>query len=761
MSYRRFFIFFAIFIMLFSVTGAGIFSNNTADAKDFKGVIGKSIRESKPSWSQPVKAPKGSPNILLIFLDDFGFTDIGSFGSEIKTPNIDSLAKSGLRYNNFTNNAVCSPSRSSLLTGLNSHSTGVGWVTNVNLGFPGYVGEMTLNSVTIAEMLKDNGYSTMMTGKWHLTAGEHQSYAGPYDSWPTHRGFERYWGFFDGLTCQWIPHSLINGTEVIATPTDGSFYLPDAMADKTIEMLKEQKATSPDKPFFMYYATGAVHWPHHTKKEDREKYIGKYDKGWDKIREERLSRLKKMGIAPENTKLSPHNPGVKPWDKLTPDEKKMAARFQENYAAFVDNTDQNIGHLLSYLEKVGELKNTLVILASDNGASGETTYDGAYNAYRFINGIPTNAEVNLKFYDKIGGPETRPHYNHGWLQASNTPFKYSKRTTHGGGVRSPLIISWPGKIKDKNSIRNQFHHVTDIMPTILEIAGIKAPDKYKGRDVKPIAGKSMLYSFNNKKAKSKRTEQYYEIEGHRAYVDGDWKIVTYRGNKKYDEIPWELYNLKKDFSETNNLSEKYPEKVKKLEKKWWKAAKENNVLPIDDRPLYIKAFPRNPSVISKMKYFTYYPGMSTIERSKTPPFRNRSYSISAKINRKSSNEEGVLAAQGDMNSGYTFYIKDNLLVYEHNVAGEGLITKIVSDSKVPIGDVDIRFDFTKTKPFQGKGELFINGKKSGEADFAITIRFPPWEGLDIGCDLRSPVSKAYKSPFAFSGKLENIIYNIK
>ncbi|MCP4579861.1 MAG: arylsulfatase, partial [Deltaproteobacteria bacterium] len=450
------------------------------DVHVFGGKIKDSIRNSDPDFLAEKKAKAGSPNIVIVLADDLGYADLGCYGSEIQTPHIDRLAEDGIRYSHFTVTAICSPTRAALLTGLNHHSAGTGWLAEWDSGFPGYRGEISNNAVTLPEVLKGYGYQTLMVGKWHLTNQNHRSRIGPFDSWPTQRGFDRYWGFLDGEASQWLPHALVRGNEIIQPPQDGSFYFPDAMTDNAIEMIRDLRAHDEEMPFFLYYAPGATHAPHHTKAADRAKYKGAYDKGWDLIRRQRLAKQKEMGLAPKSTQLSDYNPGVKPWAELSPDQQRMYARFQENYAAFVDNLDQNVGRLTAHLEEIGELSNTLFIFLSDNGGSREVGVEGSSNALKFYHRRPaTNAE-NLEDYDRVGEPGTHPHYPHGWMQASNTPFIHAKRTAYGGGVRVPLIVSWPEGMKAKNGVRTQFHHINDIMPTILDAIGVKPPTHYKG-----------------------------------------------------------------------------------------------------------------------------------------------------------------------------------------------------------------------------------------------------------------------------------------
>ncbi len=545
---NNFHVIFLIFFYLILAACGKTYIPHTEE--NFSGTIKSSIRNSSPDFQSTPTAKQTAPNIILILVDDLGYSDIGSYGGEIKTPSLDKLAKEGIRYSHFTSNAICSSTRASLLTGLNHHSVGTGWLAEWDVGYPGYRGEMSSNTMTLAEILKQQGYATYMVGKWHLTNAKNRSRIGPFDSWPQGRGFERYWGFLDGEVSQWKPHALISGNEILPAQyytNNEDFYLPDVLTDKAIAMIDDLRSHNAEKPFFLYYATGAPHAPHHTKAVDRHKYLGKYQQGWDKIRQQRLQQQKKMGLVPANTKLSAYTPGIEAWDKLSTDQQKMYARLQENYAAFVDNMDQNIGRLLAHLEKIGEKDNTLIIFLSDNGGSREVGIEGSSNALRFFHKRPSTTAQNLKDFDRIGEIETHPHYPLGWMQASNTPFIHSKRTSYDGGTRVPMIISWPEKIK-KLGVRHQFHHVTDIAPTILEVLNLTLPNNYQGNRIKPMEGVSLQYTFNDADAPDQKTEQYYEIEGHRAYYKDGWKAISYtEPEQKTSNTQWQLFNLKDDF----------------------------------------------------------------------------------------------------------------------------------------------------------------------------------------------------------------------
>lgn len=760
-------------------------TSGNAPKQEFKGDIENSIRSSTPDFRMDAKAPEGAPNIVVILVDDLGFSDLGSYGSEIHTPNIDKLAENGLRYNRFTVTAMCSPTRAALLTGLNHHSAGVGWVSEWDYGYPGYRGEITHEAVTLPQILQQHGYATYAAGKWHLTNGEHRSRIGPFDAWPTQKGFDRYWGFMEGETDQFEPAVIISGNEVVEMPKDPDYYFPDELTRHAINMVKDLRAVDRDKPFFLYYAPGAVHAPHHTKPADRKKYEGKYAQGWDKIREERLARQKQLGIVPANTELTAHNPGVESWDSLTADQKKMYARFEENYAGFVDNLDQQVGKLMQYLEDSGQLDNTIVIFLSDNGASPEGDVEGQANSLAFYHYHKTTTAENLKHFDELGGPETHPHYPWGWVQASNTPFKHTKRTTHGGGVNTPFIISWPKGIAARGEIRQQFHHINDLAPTLLELLKITPPEQYRGLPVKPMEGTSFAYSLTDASAPTTKHSQYYELEANRAYIEDGWKIAAYRrvsmkDSQQYDETSWELFNLNEDFSEAHDLAAQYPDKVKALEQKWWAAAEQHQVLPMVDTGLLERALYAKFVKIPQPDHMRFPLGGGTVPHNLAPLLPGKSYTISTQIKRDHVQQGGVIVAQGDRFSGYSLYIQNNKLVYERNIGSD--VIRMESAQQLPAGDVNIEFRYDKVSTglavakglateglgfnrlsvLKGNASLWVNGKKAGET-FIEQPFMVGWEGLDIGRDSGSPVSPHYaaQSPFAFEGELEAVNYELR
>jgi len=728
---------------------------------EFGGIIGRTYKDSTSYWPEPVKAPPGSPNVVFIILDDVGFSQLGCYGSEIETPNMDRLAKDGLLFNNFHTTALCSPTRACLLTGRNHHSVGTAIITDLATGYPGYNGRIPRSAATIAQILKENGYNTMAVGKWHNTPTEDLSAAGPYDHWPLGMGFERFYGFLAGETNQWKP-SLVYDNHRVETPDRPGYHVSEDIVDKSIEFMLDQKQANPNKPAFLWMAFGAGHAPHHAPKEYIEKYKGKFDKGWDKVREEVLNRQKEMGVVPQDTELAPSNPRVKPWDTLSDDEKKLFARMQEVYAGFLDHTDHQIGRFVDFLEEIGELDNTLIMLISDNGASREGGPNGTVNEIRFFNAVRESLEANLEMIDELGGPLTYNHYPRGWAQAGNTPLKRFKQNTHGGGIRDPLIVHWPKGIKSKGEIRQQYHHVVDLVPTVYEIIGITPPDEYNGVPQKPIEGVSLAYTFNDGDAPTQKEVQYFEMFGHRGIWHDGWKAVTYHewgSDGNFDDDKWELYHIDEDFSECHDLSEQYPEKLKEMIDLWWREAEKYQVLPLDDRTnqrFYIDKPPRDKD----RKTFTYYPNTAMMPGSAAPPIRNRSHFILAEVDIPEGGAEGVLIAHGGRFAGYALYIQDNRLIYDHNYLGiEHYV--VTSDIDVPAGPSSLGFKFEKTGEHQGLGQLFINGQKVGEASIphTIPVTYGP-EGLEIGRDTLTPVSENYTCPFKFTGVLKKVVVTV-
>ena len=635
----------------------------------FQGVIGNTVPESTAFWPQPQRPPDGAPNVVFIVLDDTGFAHLGCYGSDIETPNMDRLAAGGLRYNNFHTTALCSPTRACLLTGRNHHSVGVGRITEITSGFPGYYGQVTDRAATIAEVLRSQGYNTIACGKWHLLPNSHTSAAGPFDHWPLGRGFDHYYGFLGGETDQWRP-DLAMGNERILPPDRPDYHLTEDLVDHAIGFVRGQKSLAPEKPFFLYLAFGATHAPHHAPKEFIEKYRGRFEDGWDAARERVFARQKQMGVVPLETELAPRNDGVKAWEDLTDNERRLFARMEEVFAGFLDHTDTHIGRLLAFLEEIEQFENTLIVLISDNGASQEGGPIGQPEQIYFntVTGgaIDLTVEDMLEHIDELGGPLHHNHYPTGWAQAGNTPLKRYKQNTHGGGIRDPMIVHWPTRIKDGGAIRNQYHHVSDVTPTVLEAIGIQAPSVHRGIEQMPIEGTSFAYSFDAPDEPTRKETQYYEMLGHRAIWHDGWKAVAFHPpGQSFDNDRWELYHLDNDFSEASDLAVEHPERLRELVDLWWDEARKHNVLPISD--MMTSGFSR-PGGGAPKRAFTLYAG-ATVPSMAAPNAANRSHRITAHVARDDTRQEGVLVAQGGRHGGYTLYVKDNRLVYEYNFLG--------------------------------------------------------------------------------------------
>jgi arylsulfatase len=738
--------------------------------EEFKGVVGRTYKDSKPYYPPPVKPPAGAPNVLLILLDDVGFGQASTFGGPIETPNLDKLAKKGLRYNQFHTCALCSPTRAALLTGRNHHSVGTGVIVEFATGFDGYNSVMPKSAATVAEILKQNGYNTSAYGKWHNTPEHETSVAGPFDRWPTSMGFEYFYGFFGGDTNQWEP-ALVENTRPIAKPHGKkNYHFTSDIADQAIGWIRNQQSVA-GKPFFVYFAPGACHAPHHAPREWIDKYKGKFDQGWDKVREETLERQKKLGVVPASARLTPRPDCLAAWDSLSADQKRLYARMQEVFAGFLSHTDYEIGRVIDAIEELGQLDNTLVMyIVGDNGASAEGGLHGSVNELRLFSAVPEDFQTNLKMIDELGGPHTYNHYPAGWAHAGCTPFQWVKQiASHFGGTRNPMVVSWPRGITDKEGIRSQFHHVIDVAPTILEAAGITAPAVVNGVKQKPVEGVSMVYTFDQAQATSRRTTQYFEMLGNRAIYHDGWIAAAFRGRLPWavappaygiDDVRWELYNVDKDFSQADDLATKEPKKLRELQDLFWVEAAKYNVLPIDDRvALRVNPLTR-PTVTAGRTKFTYYPGTVRLPELSAPNMKNQSYSITAEVVIPPGGAQGMLVTQGGRFGGHALFVQDGKLVYVYNLAGAYVYT-ITSSKRLDPGEATLRYEFSSDFGLRGAGgtgRLFINGKKVGEDRIEHTVpgRFSLDEGFDVGEDTGTPVCESYQVPFKFTGTLKRV-----
>ena len=634
---------------------------------DFKGKIGITYKESTPDFPQSIAAPAKAPNILLILLDDVGFGQTGTFGGPVDTPNLTRLAERGLRYNQFHVTALCSPTRAALLTGRNHHSVGTGVVEELATGYPGYTTILPKSAATVVEVLRQNGYSTAAFGKWHNTPDYETSAAGPFDRWPTHQGFDYFYGFLGGDTNQWSP-ALVENTKRIEPPLNNpDYHLTPDLVDRAISWIHAQQSVAPDKPFFAYFATGATHAPHHVPKTWIEQYQGKFDQGWDKLREEIFARQKKLGVIPANAQLTLRPKELPAWDSLSRKQQQLYAHQAEVFAGFTAHTDAEVGRLINAIDQIGELDNTLVIyIVGDNGASAEGGLTGSVNELKVFNGVPENPEQLLASLDELGSPKTFNHFHAAWAWAFNTPFQWTKQiASHFGGTRDPLVVAWGDRITDRGGLRSHFHHVIDVAPTILEAAGITPPTVVNGVQQQPIEGTSLVYSFDDPDAPSKRTTQYFEMFGNRAIYDRGWIAAARHGRLPWESVsatdfnedPWELYNIATDFSEANDLAKQNPAKLQQLQKQFLTEARKHNVLPLDDRILTRFDVSSRPSLIAGRTHFTYYPGAVGIPEGSAPDLKNKSFTLTANVEIPKDGAEGILVTQGGRFAGWSFFLQ--------------------------------------------------------------------------------------------------------
>ena len=714
--------------------------------------IGTTIAESKPWWPRPPSTPAGAPNILVVLFDDVGFSDFGCYGSPIATPTIDGLAARGLRYTGFHTTAMCSTTRAALLTGRNHHSVGVGCLANFDSGFPGYRGKITPEAGTLAEMLKPAGYRNYMVGKWHVTSLTETGPTGPFDGWPLGRGFDRFYGFMDAETDQYAPE-LVRDNTPIEAPGDhaGGYHLTEDLTDQAIRFIADHEADAPGSPWLTWLAFGACHAPHQAPRDLILKYDAVFSHGWDADRDRRLARQKAMGLVPANTRLPERNAMVQPWEDHTPDERRLFSRLQGAFAAMLDHADRNLARLIAFLDAAGLSDNTLVLVLSDNGASQEGGPFGMVNAMGPYNGKPEPIAEKIARIDDIGGPDTHSNFPWGWAMASNTPLKRYKQNTHGGGIRDPLVISWPRGVAARGELRHQFRHATDVTPTILDILGITPPETIKGVAQMPLEGVSFAASFGDADP-PRGAPQYFEMFGHRGLWKDGWKAVAYHApGSAYDQDAWELYHLDEDFSETEDLSSVQPEKLAELIAEWWAQAQAHQVLPLDDR--FIQRMAENAARYhGERKGFVFHAGMGHLPTDVAPDVRSRSFVIEAHVV-LAAGDEGVLIAHGDATSGYSLYLRDGRLSYDMNVGGRHVVT--TSDAAVPPGhhrlgvavrSLERRRDIT----------LLLDGEPVGTGDTDMSfLNFISWSGLDIGRDRGSPVGD-YAAPFTFTGRLKKV-----
>jgi arylsulfatase len=722
-----------------------------------------------------VKAPAKAPNVLIVLIDDMGFGQSSSFGGPIHMPTSERLANNGLRYNHFHTTALCSPTRAALLSGRNHHMNNMGSITETATAFPGQTGQRPNSVAPVAEMLRLNGYSTAAFGKSHETAAWEVSPSGPTDRWPTRSGFDKFYGFIGGETNQWAP-LLYDGMTQVELSKDPKYHFMTDMTDQAIKWVQGEKSLTPDKPFFIYFAPGATHAPHQVPKEWIAKYKGKFDQGWDKVREETLARQIKLGVVPAGTKLAPKPEAIKDWATLSLDEKKLFARQMEVFAAFGEYTDHEIGRLVDAIGEAGQLDNTLVFyMIGDNGASAEGGMVGLFNEYTYFNGVHETVQDILKHYDELGGPATYPHYAAGWAVAGDTPFTWTKQVASSfGGTRNGMVIHWPKGINAKGEVRAQFHHVIDIAPTILEAAGLPEPTSVNGTAQSPIEGVSLAYTFADSKAPSRHTTQYFEIFGNRAIYHDGWLAGTvhraaweFKVRRPLEEDIWELYDAREDFSLTNDLAANNAGKLKELQELFLKEAVKYNVLPLDDRlqERFVAALVGRPDLMAGRTSLTVYDGMTGMSENVFINLKNKSHTITAEVEVPKKGTNGVILAQAGRFGGWSLYMKDGKPTYTYNWLGLQRFT-VAAAQAVPAGKATIRFEFVYDGGGMGKGgtgTLFVNGKKvaTGRVDKTQFAVFSADEGADVGVDGGTPVMDYKKGDNKFTGKIRSVTIDIK
>lgn len=752
---------------------AQVLLSSLALAEPFQGKIAPYGGDAESWWPEEERAPAGAPNILVWMMDDVGFGHLGSYGGLIETPNIDKVAERGLRYTNFHTTAICSPSRASFLAGRNPHAIGIGGHAAGPSGFPGYYGKVPKSAAGLAKVLQQNHYSTYALGKWDQLPNQHVSPVGPFDYWPSGQGFDRFYGFLAAETSNFEPVIWSDHTPVDPAVDKEDYHLSTDMADKAIKWITTQRSVAPQRPFFMYWATGAVHSPHHAPENYIEKYQGKFDMGWDKAREQILARQKELGIVPDGTQLPPRPDDLPAWDSLSVEEKRMHARTMEVMAAQLEHADYEFGRMLETLERTGYLDNTIVLITSDNGASGEGAVNGTHNGLNFVNGKPdTPMAENLERFDEWGGAKVHGNYSAAWALAGNTPFNYYKQTLYGGGVIDPLVVAWPKGIQDQGGLRSQFHHIIDVMPTLLEAAGVKAPQVVDGVEQQPIDGLSMAYTFEESDTPTQKSVQYFEMNGNRAIWADGWKAISLYQPRPWNllvdrrdptDTPWALYHVAEDFNERIDLADKHPRKLAELKDLFEAEAKRNNVYPLlpstRERPAMLAA---QIAEERNNRWVLYPPGASRLPEVLAPPTKNRSHTITAEVVIPEQGAEGVLVTQGGRQGGYALYLQDGQLVYGYNYLDEALYM-LRSEQPLAAGPAIVRLEFESTGQHQGHARLFVNDRQVAEGDIPKTV--PAMFGLtdmfEVGRDSGTSINDDYVPPFAFTGELERVVVEVE
>ena len=725
---------------------------------DFGGHIGRTHAESEPWWPAPT-LPENAPNIVVVVLDDTGFAHFGCYGSDIETPNVDRLAANGLRYTGFHTTALCSPTRACLLTGRNHHAVRMRAISNMDTGFPHMRGAIPRSAATLAEVLRDQGYATFAAGKWHLAPMAECSAAGPFHNWPLQRGFDRYYGFMQGETDQFRPELTVDNhfADPPGGPADG-YHVSEDITDRAIGMMRDVISLVPERPFFLYLAYGATHSPHQVPPDWLAKYRDRFDAGWDAAREAWFARQLEMGVVPDGTQLAGRNPGVKPWDDLSDNERAFAARLQEAFAAMLDHTDHQIGRLVAFLEASGQLDNTLLLVLSDNGASQEGGQTGVLDEMRYFNGLKEDVDAAVAQLDDIGGPKSHSNIPWGWAQAGNTPLKWYKQNTHGGGVRDPLVVHWPARLKEAGGLRHGFCHAIDIMPTVLDLLGTELPDSVAGVQQMPLHGASLTPTFDDAGAQPVRETQYFEMLGHRGIWHKGWKAVTrHKHGTPFDDDAWELYRLDEDFSECNDLAAAEPARLKEMTDLWWSEAERHGVLPLDDRgaAMLFRAS-RRPGMPTARHRFVYHPPVSHIVADACPSTA-RGWTTIVELEHVADAEDGALIARGTINSGFVLYLADGRLHFDYNLFREHFV--VAASEPLTPGRHTIRLDVVRGDDGAADMHLSVDGDRVGSGRAPMLLRILSSTGMDIGRSW-APINESYEAPFAYGGQITQVIFEL-
>ena len=733
----------------------------TPSEPDFPGRIGRTYQESEPWWPNP-PAGLGGPNVVMVVLDDTGFAHFGCYGSELATPHVDRLAANGLRYTGFHTTALCSPSRAALLTGRNHHAVGMRGVSNWSTGFPHMRGGISPRAATVAEHLRAHGYATYAAGKWHLAPMDECSAAGPHTNWPLQKGFDRFYGFLQGETDQFHPELTSDNGHVDppGRPEDG-YHVSEDIVDRATGWIGDLQSIRPDRPFFLYLAFGATHAPHQAPREHRERWRGRFDDGYDAARERWFARQLELGVVPSATTLAPPNPGVPAWTDLTDNQRAFSARLQEAFAAMLEHTDEQIGRLAGFLERRGLLDNTLLMVLSDNGASREGGPYGTFDEFSFFNGAREDIDeiVSSGRLDDIGGPHSHSNYPWGWAQAGNSPLRWYKQNTYGGGVRDPFVVHWPAGIRARGEIRRQFCHVVDVTPTVLDAVGAPVLGHHHGVAQLPMHGASFRSTFDDADAAPPRTIQYFEQMGHRGLWADGWKATTYHdAGQSFDADRWGLFHLDEDFSECHDLAAEQPERLRALVDAWWAEAGQHGVLPLDDRTIELFGGPPRPGTVHARDEYVYFPPVTHVPADACPPLGGRNWTVTAEVEVPDGGVEGVLYARGGHNVGHSFFVHDGALTFDYNALGTH--HRASAPVALPPGHHELTARFQRDGA-GGALTIAVDGDDVARVDIPRLVRMLGSTGLDVGRDGLSPVVEDYEPPFAFTGTIHRIAFRVR